>query len=371
MAWTPTIGIFGTGTGGSVDPVEPPAPASESVAAGGSLAAVTFGAFTDAGGRISSYSATKTNVVGSGTISGSGLGPYTISGTADGEVIAIELDALDSGGDILATAAYTGAIAASGGAAWSAVESTDYTTDITDLTITVGGGDTTLYEADGTTVKATVGAVQRLGTAGVARITAADGGGYIEQAGSTRAVTLYQRLDLSALSVDPSDTSTAILVSVAVSGQTFGQNNDAITVRIGSGSNPNDGGFFGYGIQQLRVSGTSYVRRGIQVIGGTGSVGANQDSQTSARAATVTTFVLLGGRIADVFSTAGSTPDSGVPTVGGTVIKSDQSTTDTIENGATIDQTTDLYVHVEAFTSGGSTSSAVLESVTLSTLTLP
>ena len=156
-----------------------------------------------------------------------------------------------------------------------------------------------------------------------------------------------------------------------MSGQVFGQNNDAITVRIGSGSNPNDGGFFGYGVQQLRVSGTSYVRRGIQVIGGTGSVGANQDSQTSARAATVTTFVLLGGRVADVFSTAGSTPDTGVPTVGGTVIKSDQSTTDTIENGATIDQTTDLYVHVEAFTSGGSTSSAVLESVTLSTLTLP
>lgn len=136
---SPTSIDPGTGTGGSVDPVEPPAPASESVAAGGSLAAVTFGAFTDAGGRISSYSATKTNVVGSGTISGSGLGPYTISGTADGEVIAIELDALDSGGDILATAAYTGAIAAASGGGASLEENLD-TTGLSDYDFTTTGG---------------------------------------------------------------------------------------------------------------------------------------------------------------------------------------------------------------------------------------
>lgn len=72
---------------------------------------MTFGAFTDAGGRISSYSATKTNVAGSGTISGTGLGPYTFSGTADGEVITVELDALDSGANVLATAVFTGTIA--------------------------------------------------------------------------------------------------------------------------------------------------------------------------------------------------------------------------------------------------------------------
>lgn len=105
-----------TGGGGTADPVTPPSAASESVASGGSLADVTFSAFTDPGGRISSYSASKTNVVGSATISGSGLGPYAISGEADGEVITIELDALDSGGDVLATAVYTGTVgAASGG----------------------------------------------------------------------------------------------------------------------------------------------------------------------------------------------------------------------------------------------------------------
>ncbi len=50
-------------------------------------------------------------MAGSGTISGTGLGPYTFSGTADGEVITVELDALDSGGNVLATAVFTGTIA--------------------------------------------------------------------------------------------------------------------------------------------------------------------------------------------------------------------------------------------------------------------
>jgi hypothetical protein len=91
--------------------VTPPAAQSQTQPQGGSFAAVTFGAFTDSGGRIASYSASRTNVVGSGTISGSGLGPYSFSGTADGEVITVELDALDASANVLATAVFTGSIA--------------------------------------------------------------------------------------------------------------------------------------------------------------------------------------------------------------------------------------------------------------------
>mgnify|MGYP003114266517 CR=1 FL=1 len=109
-----TIGGGSAGGGGSVDPVTPPAAQSQSVAQGGSFSAVTFGAFTDSGGRISSYGTpTVVNVVGSGTVSGSGLGPYSFSGTADGEVLTVELDALDSGGNVLATATFTGNITGS------------------------------------------------------------------------------------------------------------------------------------------------------------------------------------------------------------------------------------------------------------------
>jgi hypothetical protein len=136
MLSSTNVHVSGTGPvggGGSVDPVTPPAAASESVAAGASLSAVTFGAFTDPGARIASYSASKTNVVGSATISGTGLGPYTISGAADSEVLLIELDALDSGGNVLATAAYTGSIGSpTTGGAWVTLK--DY--DLTDLTTT-------------------------------------------------------------------------------------------------------------------------------------------------------------------------------------------------------------------------------------------
>lgn len=168
-----------TGGGGSVDPVTPPAAASQAVAAGGSLSAVTFGAFTDPGARIASYSATKTNVVGSATISGTGLGPYTISGAADGEVLLIELDALDSGGDVLATAAYTGSIAlpTGGTSEWSQAASTDFTTTSTGslssgsavidgitYDVTVAAGDTITDNASGVQFSQTGAGFNYLGT---------------------------------------------------------------------------------------------------------------------------------------------------------------------------------------------------------------
>jgi hypothetical protein len=123
----------GPASGGGADPVTPPSAQSESVAAGATLSDVTFGSFTDPGARISSYVANVTNVVGSATISGSGLGPYAIAGDADSEVLTIELDALDSGANVLATAVYTGSIgSASSGGTWVTLK--DY--DLTDLDTT-------------------------------------------------------------------------------------------------------------------------------------------------------------------------------------------------------------------------------------------
>jgi hypothetical protein len=84
------------------------------VASGGSVTGWTFGAFTDPDGRIASYSATLVTVTGSGSLSGSGLGPYSITGTADGDAYTVELDALDGDGGVLATAVHTVAIASGG-----------------------------------------------------------------------------------------------------------------------------------------------------------------------------------------------------------------------------------------------------------------
>jgi hypothetical protein len=91
------------------------------VISGGSISSWTFGAFTDPVGRIASYSATLVTVTGSGTLSGSGLGPYSITGTADGDAYTVELDALDGDGGVLATAVHTVTIAQAAAASTSAL----------------------------------------------------------------------------------------------------------------------------------------------------------------------------------------------------------------------------------------------------------
>lgn len=144
--WIPGGGP--AGGGGSVDPVTPPVAASEAVASGGSLADVTFSAFTDPGGRIASYTATATNVAGSATISGTDLGPYAISGAADGEVLLVELDAKDASGDVVATAVYTGVIATAA-TGWVEMKSIDYST-LTHQSLAVG-----THVVDGETIVVT------------------------------------------------------------------------------------------------------------------------------------------------------------------------------------------------------------------------
>lgn len=103
-------------------PVTPPAATSEAVASGGTPSSKTFGAFTDPDGQIASYSAAIVNAVGTTSIaSGSGLGPYDVSGFADEDGYALTLTALDASGDPLATAVHAVTIAAAaptGAATW-------------------------------------------------------------------------------------------------------------------------------------------------------------------------------------------------------------------------------------------------------------
>ena len=115
----PTVATSPPGAPAGV--VTPPAATSEAVASGGSVTSWTFGAFTDPDGRIASYSATLVTVTGSGSLSGTGLGAYSITGTADGDAYTVELDALDADGGVLATAVHTVAIAAASGATTSAL----------------------------------------------------------------------------------------------------------------------------------------------------------------------------------------------------------------------------------------------------------
>jgi hypothetical protein len=119
-AFDPATGANGgaSGGGGGGDSiVTPPAATSEAVAAGGSLAAKTFGAFTDPDGVIDNFVASVTNATGSAAVSGSGLGPYTFSNTANGDAGTLSLTARDSSNNPLATATHTYSIALPAGAA--------------------------------------------------------------------------------------------------------------------------------------------------------------------------------------------------------------------------------------------------------------
>ena len=110
--------------GGGGGTVTAPSPTSQSVAAGGSLSAKTFGAFTDSGGLIDNYVSSVTNASGSASVSGSGLGAYTFGSTADGDSGTLSLTARDASNNPLATATHSFKIAAAaaGGALVSLVD---------------------------------------------------------------------------------------------------------------------------------------------------------------------------------------------------------------------------------------------------------
>lgn len=118
-AFDPTTGASGGasgGGGGSTYTVSPPAAATQVKAAGASLVAHTFGAFTGAdAGSIDGYTARTVNAVGSTSWSGSGLGAWTPSGDADGNSGTLALDAT-IGGVVVATAILDYSRAAAAGA---------------------------------------------------------------------------------------------------------------------------------------------------------------------------------------------------------------------------------------------------------------
>ena len=173
-----------TGSGGSVDPVTPPAPTSEAVASAGSPAAKTFSAFTDTGGRIASYAETLTKVVGTGTVSGSALGAYTFSGTADGDSYLLELDAKDSSGDIVATASHAVSIATATVAPfWTLKKSLDLTA-MTPTSLVAGS-----QTVDGETIQCS-GANNVIDSSG---LTVGSGGGSVAYVTMGGYLTSYDR----------------------------------------------------------------------------------------------------------------------------------------------------------------------------------
>jgi hypothetical protein len=91
--------------GGSGSTVQPPSPTSQLAGPGTTSLTHTFGAFTDTGSVISSYVASIIAAEGTASVSGSGLGAYTISVTG-GSSFSLLLNARDASTKVVATAVH-------------------------------------------------------------------------------------------------------------------------------------------------------------------------------------------------------------------------------------------------------------------------
>jgi len=134
------------------------APAGQSLAAGTTSA--TIGTWGAPSGGTPGYTYAVTDPTGATTISGSGLGPWTVDGLTDGVTYAFLLTITDSA-SAKGYSVVTIAVAASETAGqWEVVGETFYTdadwTALSSTDATVAAPQHTLYGADGTTVRALI-----------------------------------------------------------------------------------------------------------------------------------------------------------------------------------------------------------------------
>ena len=285
--------------------VEAPVPASSAVAVGGSFGTVTFGAFSDPSSFLDSYSASVLNVNLSATVSGSGLGPYTISGAVDGEFLVITLDGLNEGGKVLTAAVWSGAIEKpTGGLSW--VDQLDL--DLTDLTTTsaLSTGTTVLgFDSSATTVSVVF---TRNGGAANASVTPTNGTGLVFDGGTDITSSAVVSFDIGALLsgysvADARDYQYAVHLVLENIDISYSVGNSGFLTGINStGTNSNNVNARKYQSESLSGGTDERVRVGYNTTNSGWSSGA------ALRASRVITFIVIGGRLVIVMDTAGTTP---------------------------------------------------------------
>ena len=297
----PATGASGgaPGGGGSTTPPTPPAATSEAVASGGSPSAKTFGAFTDPDGVISSYSATITNTVGSTTVSGSGLGPYSFSGSADGDSWVLELDALDSSARVVATAVHAVDVAAAGGGAgltWTDVQEVDLSDGDVTAGSQSGAGGFTILASDGVTVRATGTAFS---TGSATGTVSWDSNGIRVQV-TSGSNAFYARFAVPMGSISDEDMAfhaDAVLDAITVPA------GDIALLWLGNATSPSSG--TSVGTDLFNDSGT-YKLRVRRTVGGTASFGL-EDTLAGAPTSIATRLESRGGdSVFDFFSNGGT-----------------------------------------------------------------
>lgn len=311
----PLLYLTGFGSGsGSIDAATPPADTSESVAAGVGLGAKTFSAFTgDGASSIASYQVANVQASGSCTWSGSGLGPYTPS-DSDGDSGTLYLDAKDSSGNVLGRAVHSyDRAAAAGGAAWTTVWEVDFTTDITDLTVTRGGGDTTLYEADGTTPKAVVGFADRIAGAGGSLVCTSAAGGLLLTTTGSGGDSQFGYIKITESDGPDWDDGKLYALDIITDSIEHGANTAYILIGVGNNVSGINSGYC-HVLRTQRVSASNWTWAGRTRRGATSDVGSTLTTDSSQPTQAVTrTIIDRGGDLLDLYFDKGTTYLSGTP----------------------------------------------------------
>ena len=290
--------------------VTPPAPVKAVVSAGGSFSDVTFGAFIDPKGLIASYTATATNLQGTATISGSGLGPYTISGEADGESLVINLAAKDASNRVLGYATWAGTIILpTGGGSWVDLVDLDFT-DVTTTAALPNGSSTLTFQSSVSTVDVYLN--REAGYNGT--ITPTNGTGIVWTDGtdaSSQGVLLFD-VDALLSSYTVADVSTyqyaihIVLTNIDLSAVLGTSGVDAGLQR---GNSPNSSA--GNSRYLRTISNANGTDEDLRVRSRTG--GSAVIVTQTLRPSKVVTLILTAGQIVDVMDTSGTTPPTPDP----------------------------------------------------------
>jgi hypothetical protein len=305
----PTTGASGGASpSGGAEPVQPPAATSQSVAAGGAYATVTFGAFTDPDGVIANYSASQVNANGSTTWAGTGLGAYTASGAADGDAGTLYLNALDGDGDIVATAVHSYRRASPpGSAAWVDLQDYDFTDVVTQSQVT-SGTVTLAFASSADTIDLTVSAYAG-NTGGV---TPTSGSGLVYGGGGA-AGTMTAAYDWVSELASTWNRAYALGAPIAV---------HFVLTGVSYPGTADDGIFMGLSTTTAHNSGSRgwYLRRDAVATDEDRRVRVNTSNSTiidtpAIKSSRVLTVILLAGTVVEVMDTSGTTPP--VPAIGG------------------------------------------------------
>ena len=263
------------------------------------------------------------------------------------------------------------------GATWTTTKDLDFTADVTNIaSLTFGGGEVTLYEADGTTEKATIRADVRVGAPTKSANVTSGAGFQVLSYGASDGSDISVLFDPAGSSwEDPGVTMSdenPIAIDIALSGLVLNvANNDNVTFMVADsflilgGSTVEARGGYMY-----RVNASSYNMNGRRVVGASNELGSATDNSATQSTSVVYRLLIWRAGYAEIFWERGTTTLlEGIPTVAGGVFKKVIGAENIAIDGS-LPIPDAFYLVIEAFSASGTATDreAVLERIRIQEL---